>query len=254
MANLKSRLLASAKSTLTRTLGVEVTTKRFYPHLRYVRSWSSDDVVFDVGANDGRTVVRLQRHLPRPRIYAFEPVAATYRKLVERTQRYPNVRTFQNALGSTRERRTIYLHEVDAMNSFSADWSASTGTEEVDVRTVDEVMQEEGIDFVHFLKIDTEGHDLDVLRGAEGALRDSRIALIQVEAGFDQLDRTMPTLEDFRHLLAPYGYHLYGLFNQVKARAQPPSAWPPARARGYHARVLAYGDAVFVGAHLNGAP
>lgn len=50
------------------------------------------------------------------------------------------------------------------MNSFSQGWAPPTGTETVEMVTVDEVMSEQEIEFVHFLKVDTEGHELEVLK------------------------------------------------------------------------------------------
>src|SRR5690606_38726330 len=138
---------------------------------------STGDVVFDVGANDGRTVLRLARRLGRPRFYAFEPVAATYRTLVERTRRLDNVRCFQLAMGEKPGRQPIYLHERAAMNSFSPTWTADPDaqTEMVDIATVDDVRSEHGLERIHLLKIDTEGYEMEVLRGAERSLRESRI-------------------------------------------------------------------------------
>ena len=147
--------------------------------------------------------------------------------------------------------QTIYLSEIDAMNSFSAEWTPShVGTETVEISTVDRVMEQEGIPFVHFLKIDTEGYEREVLAGAEGALRDSRIALIQVEVGVDQLGKDLWSLESARAFFAERGYYLYGIYNQCLTRARPPENWSPEALDGYRAEVLAYCDALFLKASL----
>src|SRR5690606_6491902 len=130
-------------------------------------------------------------------------------------------------------------------------WTAApTGVETVQVLTLDEVMAEQGIDFVHFLKVDTEGYELEVLLGAERALEQGRIAIVQLEVGVDQMPRKFLTLEEARRHLAAGGYRLYGLYSQCLTSARPPDGWPPAELAGYHARVLAYGDALFVRADL----
>lgn len=142
------------------------------------------------------------------------------------------------------------MHDVAAVNSFDPSWGESTGTATVDVSTVDQVMEEHGIDFIHFLKIDTEGHDLEALKGARNALASSRVGIIQVETGVDQTERRYATLEEFCRFLQPQGYFLYGIFNQVRRRALPPATWPVERKRTFHAKTLAYCDAVFVRAEL----
>jgi FkbM family methyltransferase len=214
--------------------------------VRNLRAWSSQDVVFDVGANDGRTILRIQDLLHRPRIFAFEPVSTTYRTLVERTRDLDHVRCFQMALGAKPGRETIYLNEIAAMNSFSPDWAPVTGTEEVAVSTVDAVAAEHGIAFIHFLKIDTEGYELQVLEGARQMLSASRIGIVQVEAGFDQMRaKGFATLEEIRRHLAPLGYYLYGIYNQCRTKAHPAVALG-----GYDAEVLVYCDALFIRADL----
>jgi len=222
--------------------------------LGHLRRWSPDDVFFDVGANDGRTILRLQHQLSSPRIYAFEPVASTYRTLVERTAQLPNVRTFNLALGAGPGTGTIYLNDIDAMNSFSPRWTtAPIGTETVTVATIDDMLAAERIGFVHFLKIDTEGFELEVLKGAEQALRASRIGIVQVEVGVDQMDKSFLSLERARTHMAARGYLLYGIYNQCRTPAAAPAGWPQGAADGYTPEALAYCDALFVRADPAGA-
>lgn len=245
------------KGLVERSLGVSISRTPPAPNqhadaaLRQIRAWSSRDVVFDVGANDGRTILRLQDHLSGPRFYAFEPVSSTYRTLMERTAHLPNVRTFRLALGAAPGAGTIYLNDVHSMDSFSPRWTgASTGTETVPVSTVDEVLDAENLDFVHFLKIDTEGYELEVLHGAERALRASRIAIVQVEVGVDQMDRPFLPFETARAHMAERGYYLYGLYNQCRTRARVPGDWAGQIADGCRPEVLGYCDALFIRAEL----
>lgn len=249
-------LTRGAKAVVERTLGVTISrtappppNKHADHALRQLRAWSSSDVVFDVGANDGRTILRIQEQLASPRIFAFEPVASTYRMLVSRTQHLPNVRAFHCGLGAEARHSPIYLNEIHEMNSLSPRWTAgAVATETVEISTVDRVMAEEGVEFVHFLKIDTEGHELEVLRGAEEALRGSRIGIVQVEVGVGQVDKSFLSLEDARRHLAARGYLLYGIYNQCLTRARTPAAWTADAGPGapFKAEVLSYCDAVFL--------
>jgi FkbM family methyltransferase len=240
-----ARLKRGAKALAEQTFGIHISRTPHTPPnkhadhvLRNLRRWSPADVMIDVGANDGRTILRLQHQLASPRIFAFEPVAATYAELVERTSHLPNVRAFQAALGATEERRPIYLNDIAAMNSFSPQWTPQpTGTELVDIQTIDSVMAREQLSLVHFLKIDTEGFELEVLKGAERALAQRRIAIIQVEVGVGQIPKDFLSLEMAREYLAPRGYRLQGIYNQCTTTAAPPLAWgePP---RAHAGRVV----------------
>ena len=115
-----------------------------YRTLADMRDWSAEDIMFGVGANDGRTILRWRRHLPPTRIFAFEPVKSTFEKLTKRTGSLPGVRLFHCALGSTPERRTIYLHDESALNSFYPERTNAAGAEDVEVDTLDAVIEREG--------------------------------------------------------------------------------------------------------------
>lgn len=199
-------------------------------------------MIFDVGANDGRTVETLQRYLPSPRIYAFEPVSATFRELEARTARFPNVSVYPYAMGDAPGSAEIHLRDRATHHSLIPAQDGGGRTETVAVRTIDDVMRELGVDFVHFLKIDTEGFELQVLRGADAALREARIGIVQAEfhlAAGEGLQR----LHD---ALTPHGYELVGLYNQSHGAAPFAKPWPHAEQAGYAPHRLAYADAVYL--------
>jgi hypothetical protein len=68
--------------------------------------------------------------------------------------------------------------------------------EMVRLQSVDEAMAQHNVATVDLLKIDVEGHELEVLNGAAQALRGNRIRLVQFEFGGCNLD-TRTTLQDF---------------------------------------------------------
>lgn len=212
--------------------------------LRGLRPWKPDDLVFDVGANDGRTVKRLHRYLPEPRIVALEPVSSTFEQLCEATQGLPRLQRLRLALGAEPGHHTIYLHASPALNSFDPTWGECRGSEAVQVETLDRLLRALGREHICLLKIDVEGHDLEVLHGAQDALDRRAIEIIMVEAGFGASGRRQPSLEDLQSFLRPYGYFLYGVFNQCRAKLSAcirfnttPSADP---------EILVYCDAIFV--------
>ncbi len=200
--------------------------------------------MFDVGANDGRTALRVARHFPAvPRIFAFEPVSATFRTLVERTADLPGIECFQLALGTECGPRTMYLNDISALNSLSPEMGTSGTTEQVEMQTLDNFVEQKNIEKIHLLKIDAEGHDLDVLKGAERSLAQSRVDIIQIEAGFSVPGNVQTSLDGIQQYLKSYDYYLRGIYNQCHGRIFPATGasqgkWPP--------EILVYCDAVFV--------
>lgn len=75
----------------------------------------------------------------------------------------------------------------------------------VEKATVDEYCRVRAIDHIHFLKIDTEGNDLRVLRGASGMLERGRIELVQFEYN-QRWIAFRAYLKDVFDLVAPLGY------------------------------------------------
>lgn len=208
-----------------------------------MRPWREGDVVFDVGANDGRTVHRLMQHLPGPRIVAFEPVASTFAKLTEETSRYPGVERFRLALGSETGRRDIFVGEQAALNSLYAEWAAGDRTETIEMVTLDGFLRDQHrTERIHLLKIDSEGHDLEVLKGAQETLRAGRVDVLMVEAGFGAPGTQQPTLWEIQEYLRPLDYHLHAVHNQCRA----PLARRVAGRGAGGAKVLVYCDALFV--------
>lgn len=79
---------------------------------------------------------------------------------------------------------------------------------EVEMRALDDVMDAEGIERTDILKIDTEGHELDVLLGASRRLKDKAIGAIVFEFGCHQVE-SRNFFKDFYSLFKKYDYSLF---------------------------------------------
>ena len=82
------------------------------------------------------------------------------------------------------------------------------GKETVALETVDGFCREHGIGRVDFVKIDTEGHEVDVLEGARECLRNGALRMIQFEYGGTYID-SRRLLKDVFELTAPLDYTVF---------------------------------------------
>ena len=135
-------------------------------------------VTLDIGANNGVYTYALSP-LSR-RVEAFEPVPACARTL--EAFRATNVRVHEVALSSSNGAGQMYVPLKGGLaDTALASFSRPPGSFEtipVAVRRLDEY----GFDHVSFIKIDVEGHELDVLRGARETIeRCSPVLLIEIE-------------------------------------------------------------------------
>ena len=156
---------------LTGMYAVEASATRFFHTLL-----RPGMVVLDVGANIGYyTLQAAVRVGPGGQVHAFEPVAASHARLVQnvRLNELTNVAAVRAAAGSRRGSGVIHL-QTDAtrgMRGSRLGRSDATGlTEAVDVIPLDDYVNESGIPAVDVVKIDVEGHELEVLQGMEGIL------------------------------------------------------------------------------------
>ena len=88
----------------------------------------------------------------------------------------------------------------------------------VEIRTLDDVLEELGITEVDYVKVDTEGNDPNVLAGAQNALRSGRIGAIQFEYNYLWLNNRFSLGQIFRMIdgmdyrlgkIVPNGVELY---------------------------------------------
>jgi FkbM family methyltransferase len=172
-------------------------------------------VLLDVGANHGAYARYMHALSPQARIYAFEPHPRTFENLRARLAGLPGVTPVNAAMGAASGRLQLFdFAGADGSTQASLDEAAvkffggETIAHDVAVTTIDEFMAEQGIAEIDLLKIDTEGFDLAVLKGARDALARRAIKTIQFE--FIPADIAMHvTMRDFFEVLA--GYRIFRL-------------------------------------------
>jgi FkbM family methyltransferase len=177
----------------------------------------SVDRVLDVGANVGKTVAAFQRRFPGAEIWAFEPVKASYEQLVQSTASVEGIQCFNFALGAQSAAGHITAAGTSEKNRLVPARSGRA-TQSVPIVAGTDFCDEHGIDRISYLKVDTEGHDLEVLRGFEPMLRDSRVDVVEVEAGMNPENELHVPLQDFLAFLQPCGYRLFRTFGEVSEK------------------------------------
>jgi FkbM family methyltransferase len=183
--------------------------------LRYQRG-QCPGAIIDAGANVGQTSLYLRRFFPRTRILAFEPVSATYHELRRNTSRYRTIEPIQTALGAQAGRIEVPLHSNSELNSLVAGIDESRDlsgqTETVEVQTLDQVVCDRAVGPIALLKSDTQGYDLEVLRGAEGTLAAGQVDFVYVEVNFDKNDKECTDFSAVNEFLEGHGFRLSGFY------------------------------------------
>lgn len=200
-------LRAKARRALARRLGVP----EIEPALRRlaVRGFTPE-VVFDVGAYRG-DFARICRSIwPRVNIACFEPQPGALASLDELARHDRRLTVHPVLLGSA-SRDRVLLHEVETASSvLSEHVNQDHPTAMYPMRTIDEVVDEKGDGRgPDLLKIDVQGYELEVLKGAERSL--PRVQAILVEVNLIDIHRGAPLEVEVGAWLAARGFVAYDI-------------------------------------------
>lgn len=171
-------------------------------------------VLFDVGANVGNYAQVLAAHFPdKADIYCFEPAKLSFEKLKAKFEHIHHVKCFQMGMGEEEAQRTLYSNK--SLSGFASVYQRDLAhhqesmeiQEEIQLQSLDNFCTAHKITHIDFLKLDVEGHEIAVLKGAEQCLKDKKIQSIQFEFGGCNID-SRTYFRDFWHLLNE-NYQIY---------------------------------------------
>jgi FkbM family methyltransferase len=174
-------------------------------------------ICFDVGANVGlwsKALLRqAQAHGVNVRVHAFEPCSETFAVLNNNLNGNGAAQKFIAVKKGCSDRvghatLNIVAPGCCGVNSIVAGKRFPVqASEEVELTTVDAYCEQAGITSVRLLKVDAEGHDLAVIKGASSMLSRGAVDIIQFEYNQSWID-ARNFLRDAFDLLESFGYRL----------------------------------------------
>jgi FkbM family methyltransferase len=159
--------------------------------------------VLDIGANVGDYAKEVVAEFGgQASVWALEPAPSTCEMLRRSVRDLENVRVRNVGVSDQAQRAKLFTRAPGAKvaSLYEDHWDQGDRHELVELTTIDEFCAREGLDYVHLLKLDIEGHELAALAGAKRMLTDHRIEVVQFEFGTGNLaSRTY--LRDFYDIL-----------------------------------------------------
>ena len=165
-------------------------------------------IFFDVGAHVGKVSQAFRAYSPNAFIHAFEPVEETCKQLRSNLGSDDRVIINRCALSKNPGIAQFTIGRNTGNRFAKGDYSRLRKTE-VSVSTGDVYCASKGVTHIDFLKVDAEGHDLDVLLGFKNLLSNCAISFIQVECTPNPLNSYHAQLSDISHFLSLFNYHLH---------------------------------------------
>ena len=172
------------------------------------------DLVLDVGANRGQFATELRGIGYQKSIVSFEPVVSEYLALKESFVGDRHWRGYQYALGSQEKAMSITVPRLTVLSSLLESKFPEEGSiqQTVQVKRLDGILPDLIKDLQAsqvFLKMDTQGYDLEVFRGASGCI--GKIRGIQSELSVQPLYKNMSHYLEVLSVYESSGFTLHNL-------------------------------------------
>jgi len=170
------------------------------------------DSFFDIGANKGEWTAYIldNKKKDKSRFFLYEPGVAAFNISTNRFKDFSNVEMHQMAVSDTIGKLKFY-EQINAgeLSSAIEKWAdGPVSSIEVETTTIDSELQRLSIDYLDYAKIDTEGFDLKVLKGANNSIRNKRIGFIQFE--YNRVwAMSGSTLQEAYEILEECGYKVF---------------------------------------------
>jgi FkbM family methyltransferase len=195
---------------------------RFEPETvqAYRRLIKPGDLVLDIGANIGAHTLHLAKAAMGGKVVAFEPTAYAYAKLLANIALNPQLAP----IIQPEQMMLVENSSTAAPAAIYSSWPLSTptgtphpkhlgvpmDTRGVRTSTLDDYLESAGVAPVRFIKLDVDGNESTVLRGAHKMLRRDKPVLLMEMMPYG-LTETGSSFEELLALLNAAGYRLYRL-------------------------------------------
>tara|TARA_B100001057_G_scaffold498345_1_gene605054 strand:+ start:395 stop:1105 length:711 start_codon:yes stop_codon:yes gene_type:complete len=201
--------------------------KKIIKELKKLKLDGSFKVILDVGAHEGESIEFFLKNLKVSHIYSFEPSEFTFKILLRNCENIKN--KFKNtqicleniAIGSlTKDVELNYLNETSSstlrdLNIKSKyfkkkeQYFGKLLNKKIKVKQVNfkEYLEKNNIIKIDLLKIDTEGYELEVLRGLKDYI--SKVSIILFEHHYDNMIVKNYTFSDIHNLLKNNGFNKF---------------------------------------------
>lgn len=178
---------------------------------RNAKNWN---IVFDIGANQGEWTRAVVRVNPHAKIHCFEPDKTAFKRLIENNFS-SNIACNDIGLSSSKQDLPMYvfsdgseLNSLYKREGLELEHGAQNSSIEVKLDTLENYCLEKEIASIDFVKIDVEGHELEVLKGMKAMLEDNKIKVIQFEYGGCNIDSRV-LLKDIFIFFKDFNYDIY---------------------------------------------
>jgi len=186
--------------------------------------FSKPVIVFDVGAHHGETIKLFNKKLKVKQIYSFEASPKNYQILKNKVSKYnlEKIKIFnygigekisENFINQTLESSSSTINKLNMKSKYFEkklkilnikDKSSFQYQVPIKIIPLDHFIEKNKIEYIDLLKIDTEGYELNVLKGLSKYYK--KVKLVYFEHHYDDMIIKNYKFKDIHQLLKSYGF------------------------------------------------
>jgi len=169
-------------------------------------------VIYDVGAYEGEWTRDCKRVYPNATYYQFEANQDKRDILMQNNQH-----VFMDVLGKKDEEKVGYFKTLGACGTGNSVYKENTKhyeaqncvIEDRSTKSLDSLVQTQNLPWPEFLKLDTQGSELDILKGAEKCLNHAEVILMEVS--LHEYNQNIPLMADVLSFMKSYGWVIFDI-------------------------------------------
>ena len=211
----------------------KVSKKQFYKKLI-----TRNPTIIDVGANRGQSIDFFKKIFPKSKIYAFEPTRL-FEFLIKKYKKNKNIKISSFAVHSKKARKKIYYHTFKTRNvlGLSGFYKINKQSKDhirlntlkrkdilkninhsfvVNCISLDEFLIRKKIKKIDLLKIDTQGNELNVLKGSKKILKNIKFIKLELML-YDYYEKSY-SISEIDSFLMKYNFKI---FNIIEVNQNP---------------------------------
>ncbi len=218
--------LKSSIKKIIQKLGYSINKNRITFDSIYRKNLNDKPIIFDVGANTGQSIKRFNSIFPESIIHSFEPIKECWKKMLIN---FPSDRFIKNnyALSDKNTNKKFFLNKhsyTSGLNIINKNYDElhkkdkSKKTIIIKTITLDKYINLNKIQKIDILKIDTQGHELSVLKGAKSSLKKNIFHFVEVEIILCDYYKKKVNLHEIDRVMWENNFDLFDLqeFNYSK--------------------------------------
>lgn len=174
----------------------------------------NNNIIFDIGANKGQSIYRYRKLFNNSKFYSFEPSLKAFEILKSKYGNLNNIKLFNVALGSQKKKKLFYDYKNNELSSFIKINKKFKETKKdifVEIDTIDSIFKKNNLKRINLLKMDTQGYEETILRGAKGLITEQKIDLIELEIILGDYYEKSSSFKKIEDALSSGSYRLLAL-------------------------------------------